>query len=137
MKTLFKILAVTVLLLAGFQVRLAAEGTWVALANLAPGSVGTPILLTDGTVLVQGGGSTTTWYRLFPDNNGHYVNGNWGDAASMNYSRQYYASVVLQDGRVFVAGAEYGNGTTNAEIYDPVANNWNIVPVPEIGRAHV
>ena len=130
MKTLIKILAVTVLLLAGFQARLAAEGTWVALGNLAPGSVGTPILLTDGTVLVQGGGSTTTWYRLFPDNNGHYVNGNWGNAASMNYARQYYASVVLQDGRVFVAGAEYGNGTTNAEIFDPVANNWTIVPVP-------
>jgi hypothetical protein len=48
----------------------------------------------------------------------------------MNYSRQYYSSDVLQDGRVFVAGAEYGNGTTNAEIYDPVYDSWTIIPVP-------
>jgi hypothetical protein len=29
-----------------------------------------------------------------------------------------------------VAGAEYGNGTTNAEIYNPQNNSWSIVPIP-------
>src|SRR5450755_4599167 len=111
-------LAVGALWLPG---RAAAEGTWTALANTAPGGVETMLLLSDGTVMAQNGGGTG-WYKLSPDSSGHYVNGAWSSLASMNYSRLYYSSDVLKDGRVFVAGSEYGNGTTNAEIYDPVGN---------------
>ena len=119
-------LAVCALWLPG---RAAAEGTWTALANLAPGGVETMLLLSDGTVMAQNGGGTA-WYRLTPDSTGSYVNGTWTSLASMHYSRLYYSSDVLQNGQVFVAGAEYGNGTTNAEIYDPVGNSWSIISVP-------
>ncbi len=107
--------------------RASAEGTWTALANTAPGGVETMLLLSDGTVMAQNGGGTG-WYKLTPDASGHYVNGTWTTLSSMNYSRLYYSSDVLRDGRVFVAGAEYGNGTTNAEIYN--GSSWNVVPIP-------
>jgi hypothetical protein len=99
------------------------------LANSAPGGVETMLLLSDGTVLAQNGGGTG-WFKLMPDGAGHYVDGNWTNVASMHYSRLYYSSDVLKDGRVFVAGAEYGTGTTNAEIYDSVADSWSVVSIP-------
>lgn len=109
--------------------RVSAEGTWVALNNTAPGGVETMLLLPDGTVMAQNGGGTG-WYQLTPDSTGSYINGTWSTRASMHYSRLYYSSDVLPNGNVFVAGAEYGNGTTNAEIYNPVANSWSVVSVP-------
>ena len=112
--------------------RVFAEGTWTALAHTAPNNIGTMLLLPDGTVMAQqfAKNNNTSWYKLSPDANGHYANGNWSNLSSMHFNRLYYSSVVLQDGRVFIAGAEYGNGTTNAEIYDPVANSWSIVSIP-------
>jgi len=112
-----------------------AEGTWQQVnANNAPPGIGTMLLLSDGTVMAQGGnsraGATATWYKLTPGATGGYTNGQWTSLNSMNYTRDYYSSDVLPNGDVFVAGAEYGNGTTNAEIYDPVANSWTIVPIP-------
>ena len=83
----------------------ARAGTWTALANTAPGGVNTMLLLSDGTVMAQDGGNTT-WYRLTPNSSGSYVNGTWSTRTSMHYSRLYYASAVLQDGRVFFAGGE-------------------------------
>ena len=125
------ILAVCALWLPG---RAAAEGTWTALSNLAPGGVETMLLLPDGTVMAAatGGpnGSGTNWFRLTPDSTGHYVNGTWTTRAHMNYFRLYYSSQVLRDGRVFVAGAEYGSGGSTAEIYDPVADAWTILTIP-------
>jgi hypothetical protein len=41
----------------------------------------------------------------------------------MNNSRLFYSSLVLPDGRVFVAGGEYGNGAATAEVFDPLANS--------------
>jgi hypothetical protein len=109
--------------------RVSAVGSWTALANLAPGNVETMLLLSDGTVMAQNGGGTG-WYRLTPDSTGHYVNGTWTTRASMTYSRLYYASQVLKDGRMFIAGGEYGNGTTNAEVYTPTSDSWTTIPVP-------
>jgi hypothetical protein len=123
------ILAAMLAVCAWLPVRVSAEGSWLPLAHPAPGGVETMLLLSDGTVLAQGGGGAS-WYQLIP-NNGGYTNGNWStNTAAMHYSRLYYSSDVLPNGEVFVAGAEYGTGTTNAEIYDPVANIWNIIPVP-------
>ena len=46
----------------------------------------------------------------------------------------YYASAVLKDGRVFVAGGEYNAGNQvdllTAELYDPVADSWSAVSPP-------
>ena len=106
-----------------------AEGTWTALANTAPGGVETMLLLPDGTVMAQNGGGTG-WYKLTPDSTGSYVSGTWTNLQSMHYPRLYYSSDVLPDGRVFVAGAEYGTGTTNAEIYNPESDSCSPVSIP-------
>jgi hypothetical protein len=104
-------------------------GTWSGLANLAPAGTGTLMLLSDGTVMVQGpdNGTTNTWYKLTPNSSGSYVNWTWSSRASMHVSRLYYGSVVLPDGRVFVVGGEYASDQSfsrSSEIYDPVANTW-------------
>jgi hypothetical protein len=106
-----------------------AAGVWTALSSSPAGGVNTMLLLSDGTVMAQNGGGTT-WYRLTPDSSGNYANGAWTTRNPMNYTRLYYSSAVLRDGRVFVAGAEYGTGTTNAEVYNPVNNSWTYIPVP-------
>jgi uncharacterized repeat protein (TIGR03803 family) len=112
-----------------------AVGTWVPLANQAPlppgGQIDTMLLLSDGTVMcATNSTSPSGWYRLTPDNHGSYINGTWTQLASENYSRSGFASDVLPDGRVFVAGGEYGTGTAKAEIYDPVANTWTEIDPP-------
>ena len=64
-----------------------------------------PILLTDGTVLMQDVGSQD-WWRLTPDLSGSYVNGNWTQIAShpAGYSPLYHSSAVLPDGRLIIEG---------------------------------
>ena len=98
-----------------------------------------PLLLTDGTVIVQQF-NTSNWYKLTPDAFGSYVNGTWSQIASLpsGYAPDYYASAVLPDGRVIVEGGEYninfGSGqqawTSLGAIYDPVANAWTPVSPP-------
>ncbi len=88
------------------------------------------LLLSDGSVFAQGNtGVSSNWYRLTPVN-GSYIQGMWTTNMPMHYTRLYYSSAVLKDGRVFVAGGEYGTGTTNAEVYDPMVDLWSIIPVP-------
>jgi hypothetical protein len=91
------------------------------------------MLLSDGTIMVQGGGSNdavSAWYQLTPDNLGDYTNGTWSQLASMDLARLYFGSNVLPDGRVFVVGGEYSGPNTQptwtnqGEIYDPVADAW-------------
>jgi len=108
-------------------------GTWQPLATPPPTGISTMLLLTDGTVFCQENGGKN-WYRLKPDPFGNYVNGSWTLLAPMKNTRLYYASAVLKDGRVFVAGGEYsdGGGDLNAaEIYDPVLNTWTSIPTPQ------
>ncbi len=119
--------------------------TWTPLANkpkIGTTEVGIQMmmLLPDGTVMAQqtpGSGTSSAWFRLTPDIHGSYVNGTWTQLASMNQQRLFYSSVVLQNGKVFVAGGEYGTGGTqasgtqylaSAEIFDPVANIWTPLP---------
>ncbi len=118
------------LMLAGLLIPLrakAAAGTWTALANNAPGGVQLMILLLDGTVLCHNGGGDA-WYKLTPDSSGSYINGTWTTKASMNDTRRYMSTQVLKDGRVFVAGGEYGTGGPTAEVYNPIANTWTLTP---------
>jgi len=102
-----------------------AVGTWTRLTRQAPEAVELMLLMPDGTVMAasQGGASDGSgWFKLTPDSRGSYINGTWTTLASMRYTRLYYASDVLKDGRVFIAGAEYRNGTNSAEVYDPKSN---------------
>jgi hypothetical protein len=99
-----------------------------------------PLLLTDGTVIVQDAGCPN-WWRLTPDNTGSYVNGTWTQIASLppGYSPLYHSSAVLPDGRVIIMGGEYDvvDGvyftpiwSAQGAIYDPVANEWTSVAPP-------
>lgn len=107
-------------------------GTWQPLTNQPPFQACTMLLLTDGSVFCNGYQSVQTW-KLVPDQDGSYVNGAWTRLADMLTTRLYYASAVLADGRVFVAGGEYstsGGDTTDCEIYDPVLNRWTSIAPP-------
>ncbi|OYW76315.1 MAG: hypothetical protein B7Z37_09475 [Verrucomicrobia bacterium 12-59-8] len=109
-------------------------GTWTPLNSLAPGVVGHMHLLSNGTVMVQndndGGTYGPTWYLLTPDSTGRYINGTWTTLGNATDTRLFFASQLLKDGRLFVAGGEYGTGKSTAEVYDPVANTWTPLPTP-------
>jgi len=107
-------------------------GTWSPLANLAPSptGTGTMMMLSNGTVMVEGGGTTNSWYQLTPSTSGSYTQGTWTSLASMSLQRLYFASNVLPSGNVFCVGGEYSgptgaqNFTNTGEIYNPVTNSW-------------
>ncbi|HLB86013.1 MAG TPA: hypothetical protein VJK29_00025 [Terriglobales bacterium] len=107
-------------------------GTWQPLSNQPPFNASTMLLLTDGTVMSQESGGKN-WWRLTPDASGSYVTGTWSPLAPMRNTRLYYASAVLRDGRVFVAGGEYSDGggeLAAAEIFEPLFDYWTSVPPP-------
>jgi hypothetical protein len=133
--------------LAQAQVQASADGSapaspWTPLANqpsfLVDGAAN-PILLTDGTVLVQDAGFPD-WWKLTPDRNGSYINGTWTQVATLpkGYSPLYHSSAVLPDGRLIIEGGEYLCDPTSCNavwtnlgaIYDPVANTWTSVNPP-------
>ncbi len=107
-----------------------SQGTWTAITNVAPATSGGGFtLLSDGTVLCKsssGGtdGIGSIYNRLTPDASGSYVNGTWTSIAAMNKTRLYYSTQVLKDGRVYVAGGEYGTGGSSGETYNPLTNVW-------------
>ncbi len=107
-------------------------GIWKPLKNQPSFNASTMLLLTDGTVMVQEEAGKN-WWRLSPDVHGDYINGTWTPLSPMKNSREYFASAVLADGRVFVAGGEYSDGGSDldaAEIYDPVWDMWTSLPTP-------
>lgn len=119
-----------------------ASGTWTPLThqlNLFDG-IGNPVLLTDGTVLVQDAGYND-WYRLTPDKDGSYVNGTWTQIANAPYNPLYHSTQVLPDGRMIIEGGEYlctvspancnPTWTNLGAIYDPVANAWTSISPPD------
>jgi hypothetical protein len=94
-----------------------------------------PVLLTDGSVLVQDAGCQD-WWKLTPDQHGSYVSGTWTQIASLaaDYSPLYHSSAVLPDGRLIIEGGEYNFfvpvWTTLGAIYDPIADTWTPVAPP-------
>ena len=110
-------------------------GTWQALDDQPGFCASTMLLLTDGSVMCQQQNGRQ-WWKLTPDRFGNYLRGSWRRIASMRLPRMYYASAVLADGRVFVAGGEYSGGSDDvellaAEIYDPQTDMWSDLPTPK------
>jgi Kelch motif len=110
------------------------SGFWSALNHQPTFNASTALLLTDGRVMCQASG-TKKWWALKADAFDNYVNGTWSQLADSPNGPLYYASAVLRNGKVIVAGGEYeetqGQVWLNAaEIYDPVANTWTNIPTP-------
>jgi hypothetical protein len=112
-------------------------GTWKTFATPKVGSTNlvadTMLLLHDGSVLIhqtQG----AAWMRLSPDANGNYATGSWSGPFNTANTRQFFASGVTADGRVYVIGGEVSNAGANtplAEISNPVNNiGWTPLSKP-------
>jgi hypothetical protein len=128
-----------------------APSPWQLLKNQPPVldpvdcGPGNPLLLTDGTVMIQDAGCQD-WWKLTPDQFGSYVNGTWTEVAPTpaGYSPLYHSSAVLADGRVIIEGGEYNFlnpvWTNQGAIYDPLSDIWTSVDPPTgwstIGDAH-
>lgn len=104
------------------------------------------LLLSDGTVIANETG-TTHWYRLTPDSFGSYVKGTWSALPDSICPHGQFASQVLHDGRVFIAGGElpgpigYSSSCAQSnqsytgvdtEIFDPnpSVNSWSAATPP-------
>ena len=113
-----------------------AGAGWQPVLTYAPHqNGGVMILMSDGTVLCKtyagsSDGYGNTWDRLTPALNGSYSQGTWSSVAPMINSRLYFSSQVLRDGRLYVAGGEYGTGLAAGEVYDPLTNTWTLTPAP-------
>ena len=114
-------------------------GFWTTVTAPFPDQDGalTSILLSNGTVLVQGNDGSNPdqqsnlWFALTPDASGSYINGTWTQLSSENVSRHFFSSDTLQNGNVFVVGGEYSlpfDFTNTAEIYNPTTNVWTLLP---------
>jgi hypothetical protein len=123
-------------------------GTWSDLSSQPGVGIDTMLLLTDGRVLCHEFQSNK-WHTLTPSDTGDYSNGSWNTAESLpdntniptsfggpTNAPTFFASAVLGDGRVFVAGGEYNstnsksNDSLAAQIYDPRTGHWTAISTP-------
>jgi hypothetical protein len=109
-----------------------ALGSFASVTSIGTGNgIGTMLLLTDGSVLVDGGNNNQNpnWYRLIPDTSGttvNYAGGSWHTLTNSFLGRLYFGSVVMQDGKVMVLGGEFDttanpqpNDSPAGEIFTP------------------
>src|SRR5262245_55018325 len=83
--------------------------------------VGTATLLSNGQVLVAGGGGNPIFQTEASAEIYDPATRVWGFVGSMSVARISHAAVLLLNGKVLVAGGYGDNGTnfTSAELYDP------------------
>lgn len=132
----------------------AAAQTWQTLVNpppvpeiidpqynydLGPGGASNPILLTDGSVIIQNANPYAAdgeIFKLTPDINGSYLNGTWTQLATMPYVEAAPSQAVLPNGEVLIEGGEFSGYeeyftlTNQGAIYDPFTDVWTPVPPP-------
>jgi len=85
-------------------------------------STPTATLLSDGTVLVAGGGASPAIRKAEiydPATN------TWTPTGSMNKQRAFHAAVLLESGEVLVAGA-FAPPDKTSELYDPTTGTWTL-----------
>jgi hypothetical protein len=129
MKTRIRLLGLAMIALASR----AEAGPWQAVDNPLGLYPYAPLLLTDGTVMMNTG---RDWYRLSPNLTGSYVHGTWSRLANPwgGLAPLYYASAVLPDGRVIISGGEYNYSNiirmARSAIYDPLTDKWKAIPPP-------
>ncbi len=100
-------------------------------------------LLSDGRVLITGGNETTERFSDYTTSACRIYNpttNSWSSAGFMSDARIGHGAVLLQDGRVLVAGGNCdANVTTpsSCDLYDPVTNSWTITGSMHTGRDYV
>jgi N-acetylneuraminic acid mutarotase len=109
--------------------------SWSSTGELETGRVAlTATLLTDGRVLVVGGGNV--------DLNEIYASaeiydpdlGTWSPTGSMAIPRAGHTATLLNDGRVLVAGGGREGQDAQAELYDPSTGSWNPTGTMTVAR---
>ena len=87
----------------------------------------TATLLTDGRILVAGGGydAATARASLYDP-----VANQWIPVADMNRPRVLHAAVRLSDSRVLVIGGDRFDSPQSAEIFDPGSGSWTLIDAP-------
>src|ERR1700688_5188378 len=75
------------------------------LVHPAPDGAIVEYLMTDGSIVVQGGTCSDFW-KLTPDNTGSYIKGSWKQIASLPSGRALYATgcAVLAARRLLIRG---------------------------------
>src|SRR5260370_38250544 len=113
------------------------NSVWTPLSSPPPIGISTMVLLTDGRVFCREDDGTEAggrrWFLLAPSSTGSYVEGGWTDLALWSNARRYYASAVLGDGKVFVAGGENSDAGADlnaAESFDPLIGTWSQLSTP-------
>jgi len=101
-------------------------GTWTRTGDMLQARAGhVAVLLTDGTVLVAGGGSSPVdsldTAELFDPRTG-----SWSPTGKLRARLAGASATLLLDGRVLLAGGEVdGDAQLTAEIYDPTTRKWS------------
>ena len=108
----------------------AGVGSWAATASMhAARSYSGVATLQDGRVLVAGGFVGAVKPAVLSSSEIYNPsNGSWSLASSMHSPRAGFVAVLLNTGKVLVAGGEAaaGNITNTAELYDPSSGTWTL-----------
>ena len=134
--TLSKIIATSIFTLTNICATSLGEGKWIPITPAPDANGGVMIAMSDGSILCKSfsGGAPNDvgniWNKLTPDIHGSYANGTWTSVAPMHDTRLYFSSQLLMDGRLYVAGGEYGSGLYTGEVYNPLTDIWTSTPSP-------
>ena len=100
------------------------------LGSVAAGNAGSALVpLTDGRVLVSGGGAapgTTTSYLFDPASG-------WTTASPMLFTRTNHTLTVLANGKVLATGGAASN--VSSELFDPLSSTWTATGTPAVSHA--
>jgi N-acetylneuraminic acid mutarotase len=120
----------------------AAAAAWTATGSMIKALSGPATLLTDGKVLVAGGGgglNPVASAELYEPSSG-----SWTATGNMNGIRSGHTATLLPDGKVLAAGGAdrigFGGASVNAlasaELYDPSSGSWTATGSMQEVRSH-
>jgi N-acetylneuraminic acid mutarotase len=91
----------------------------------------TATLLSNGKVLVTGGGSALATTELYDS-----TAAGWAVTGSLNTARKYQTATLLNNGKVLVTGGldASSNYLATAELYDPATGTWTATATMSIAR---
>src|SRR5881296_1472368 len=117
-----------------------ASGLWTSVAGMNHARLGAAaVLLADGRALVIGGAAFNNCTDASVGGTAEIfdpASGTWTLTAALNESRSSPAAVVLQDGRVLVAGGgdRCGHMRSSTELFDPTSGTWTPTGTLSVGR---